>query len=130
LTVQQIQGGINGPDDLPGKPVATTAGSTAAAAARELRAGVLEVSRIEEAFKALHDKKVDAVVFDAPVLLYYAANRGKGRVQMVGGPFRKEDYGIVFPRNAALRKRVNVALLGMREDGTYQKLYDKWFTSK
>jgi polar amino acid transport system substrate-binding protein len=130
LTVQQIQGGINSPDDLPGKRVATTAGSTAAAAVRELRASVLEVGKIEDAYKALDDKKVDAVVFDAPVLLYHAAKEGKGKVQLVGAPFRKEDYGIAFPRNSALRKQVNVALLALREDGTYQKLYDKWFGSK
>jgi polar amino acid transport system substrate-binding protein len=130
LTVQQIQGGINGPEDLPGKAVATTAGSTAAVAVRELRADVLEVGKIEDAFKALADKQVEAVVFDAPVLLFYAARDGKGRVQLVGTPFRKEDYGIVFPRNSPLRKQVNVALLALREDGTYQKLYDKWFTNK
>jgi polar amino acid transport system substrate-binding protein len=130
LTVQQIQGGINGPDDLPGKTVATTAGSTAAAAARQLKASVLEVAKIEDAYNALNDKQVDAIVFDAPVLLYYAAREGRGRVQLVGAPFRKEDYGIVFPRNSALRKQVSVTLLGLREDGTYQKLYDKWFTSK
>lgn len=130
LTVQQIQGGINGPDDLPGKRVATTKGSTASAAARELRADVVEVGKIEDAYKALNDREVDAVVFDAPVLLYYAARGGKGRVQLVGAPFRKEDYGIVFPRNSALRKQVNVTLLALREDGTYQQIYDKWFTSK
>jgi polar amino acid transport system substrate-binding protein len=130
LTVQQIQGGINGPDDLPGKKVATTSGSTAAAAVRELRADVVEVAKIEDAYKALNDKQVDAVVFDSPVLLFYASRGGKGRVELVGAPFRKEDYGIVFPRNAALRKQVNVTLLSLREDGTYQRLYDKWFTNK
>jgi polar amino acid transport system substrate-binding protein len=130
LTVQQIQGGINGPDDLQGKKVATTKGSTAEAALRELRAQVYEVARIDEAFQALNDKQVDAVVFDAPVLLYYAAKEGKGRVHLVGTPFRKEDYGIVFPRNNPLRKQVSVALLELREDGTYQQIYDKWFTSK
>ena len=51
---------------------------------------------------AQQSSEVDAVVFDAPVLLYYAANEGKGRVHMVGTPFRKEDYGIVFrPRQSA-----------------------------
>jgi polar amino acid transport system substrate-binding protein len=128
--VQQIQGGINGPDDLQNKKVATTRGSTAATALRELRADVNEVAKIEDAYKALHDKQVDAVVFDAPVLLFYAAREGKGRVHLVGSPFRKEDYGIVFPRNNTLRRQVNIALLGLREDGTYQKLYDKWFASK
>lgn len=130
LTVQQIQGGINGPDDLPGKKVATTAGSTAATVLRDLRADVTEVGKIEDAYQALADKQVDAVVFDQPVLLYYAAKEGQGRVQLVGTPFRKEDYGFVFPRNGALRKQVNVVLLRLREDGTYQRLYDKWFTAK
>lgn len=130
LTVQQIQGGINGPDDLRGKRVATTKGSTAAAALHELKAQVHEVARIDEAYQALHDKQVDAVVFDSPVLLYYAAKDGKGRVHMVGTAFRKEDYGIVFPRNDPLRKQVNITLLALREDGTYQQLYDKWFASK
>ena len=44
LTVQQIQGGINGPDDLAGRKVATTRGSTAANVVRELRATVVEVA--------------------------------------------------------------------------------------
>ena len=130
LTVQQIQGGINGPDDLAGKRVATTRGSTAAIALRDLRAHVEEVDFIDDAYKALIEKQVDAVVFDAPVLLYYAANGGKGNVNLVGTPFRKEDYGIVFSPNSPLRKRVNNALLILREDGTYQKLYEKWFASK
>lgn len=130
LTVQQIASGINGPDDLAGKRVATTRGSTAATVVRQLGAQVVEVSAIDEAYAALGRKTVDAVVFDSPVLLYYAANEGKGRVTIVGSPFRKEDYGIVFPRGSELRNRVNVTLLRMREDGAYQRIYDKWFATK
>ena len=130
LTVQQIAGGINGPEDLAGKRVAVTAGSTAANVARELRAQAVEVRQINEAFDALHNGTVEAIVFDAPVLMHYAANEGKGRVQLVGAPFRKEDYGIVFPRGSSLRSEVNVALLRMREDGSYQRIYDRWFVSR
>jgi len=130
LTVKQIQGGITGPDDLPGKRVATTRGSTAVAYLREINARPIEVESIDSAYKALLDKSVDAVVFDAPVLQYFAAKAGKGQVQMVGALFRKEDYGIVFPPNSPLRKRVNDALLALREDGTYQQLYDRWFVNK
>src|SRR5262245_35463066 len=130
LTVQQIQGTINGPDDLQGKKVATTRGSTAAAQLATLRAQVIEVAGIEDAYQALLNKDAEAVVFDAPILLYYAANEGKGRVHMVGAPFRKEDYGIVFQAGNPLRKRVNNTLLALREDGTYQQIYDKWFATK
>jgi polar amino acid transport system substrate-binding protein len=70
LTVEQIHGDINGPDDLPGKRVATTLGSTAAAYLREEHARLQEFSTIDEAYRALLDNSVDAVVFDAPVLLF------------------------------------------------------------
>ena len=62
------------------------------------------------------------MVFDAPILLYYAANEGKGRVHLVGTPFRKEDYGIVFQAGNPLRKQVNNTLLTLREDGPNQQI--------
>lgn len=127
LTVQQIRGSINGPDDLDGRRIGTTHGSTSAAYLRERKALVEEFALIDEAYTALLDKKVDAIVFDAPVLLYYSVHDGKGRVQVVGGVFHKEDYGIVFPTNSPLRKQINEVLLALREDGTYEKLFRKWF---
>ena len=97
---------------------------------RELRAQVVEVERIDEAYKALNNRDVDAVVFDSPVLLYLRRQRGQGPRHMVGTPFRKEDYGIIFRPGNPLRRQVNATLLQLREDGTYQQIYDKWFTAR
>ncbi|MBN3908263.1 MAG: transporter substrate-binding domain-containing protein [Nostoc sp. NMS1] len=130
LTVQQLQGDIRSIDDLPGKIVATTAGSTAARYLQEHHISVLEVPKIEEAYNALQTKKADAVVFDAPVLLFYAANEGKGKVEIVGSILREESYGIILPNNSPYRKPINQALLNLKENGTYQSLYDKWFDAK
>lgn len=127
LTVQQLQGDIKGPDDLPGKSVATISGSTAAEYLRKNHVHVTEVAAIEQAYQALEKGQVQAVVFDSPVLLYYAANDGNGKVQVVGPIFRKEDYGIAVADSSPLRKRINMALLSLRESGEYQSLYDKWF---
>jgi len=129
LTVQQLQGDINGPEDLPGKQVAATTGSTSAAYLRQQNIQPLEFERIEQAYEALIRGQADAVVFDAPVVLFYAAREGKGKVNVVGTVFRKESYGIVFPQNSPYRRQVNAALLTLKENGTYQKLYDKWFSS-
>ncbi len=129
FTVQQLQGGISGPDDLPGKAVGTTTGSTSAAFLQTHGAKLQEFEKITDAFEALEKGKLDAVVFDAPVLLYYASTTGRGKVRVVGSMFKKENYGIVFPRGSELRKRVNEALLSMREDGSYDALYAKWFSA-
>lgn len=129
LTVQELQGNIKGPDDLPGKKVATTAGSTSARYLGAINAQVTTVSNINDAYDALKNGTADAVVFDAPVLLYYASHEGKGKVQVVGSVFHKENYGIVFPNNSPYRKEINQALLKVRENGTYDDLENKWFSS-
>jgi polar amino acid transport system substrate-binding protein len=127
FTVQQLTGGIQGPEDLPGKNVGTTAGSTAAAWLVEHNAKVTEFEKIDQIYAALERGDIEAIVFDAPVLLYYAANGGRGKVRVVGPIFKKENYGILFPRGSELRKIINASLLKMREDGTYDRLYDTWF---
>jgi len=84
LTVEQIRGAIEGPGDLPGKQVATIAHSTAADYFREQHAQVQEFATTDQMFKALLDKKVDAVVTAAPLLLYHATHEGKGLAKTVG----------------------------------------------
>jgi polar amino acid transport system substrate-binding protein len=130
FTVQQLQGGINGPDDLPGKLVGTTTGSTSATFLQSTGAKLEEFEKITDAFVALEKGKLDAVVFDAPVLMYYAKRAGRGKVRVVGSMFKKENYGIVFPRGSALRKKISESLLKMREDGSYDELYSRWFGSQ
>jgi polar amino acid transport system substrate-binding protein len=128
LTVQSLKGDINGPQDLIGRRVGTTTGSTAATYLKNLDIPPSEFQKIDQAFLALENKQLDAVVFDSPVLLYYAATAGRNKVRIVGPMLRKENYGILFPRGSALRKPVNEALLKLREDGTYDALYAKWFS--
>ena len=128
FTVEQLQGGISGPEDLPGKKVGTTTGSTSVTYLQSHGAKAEEYQKIDEAIAALEAGQLDAVVFDAPVLLYHAATKGRGKVRVVGRIFRKENYGILFPRGSELRKRINESLLKMREDGSYDDLFDRWFS--
>ena len=127
LTVEQIRGAIEGPSDLPGKQVATLAGSTAADYLRQQNAQVQEFATTDQVYKALLDKKVDAVVLPAPVLLYYAAHEGKGRVKTVGPEFNTAPAAIMVQLDSPLRRKINLALIALRENGTYQQIYDKWF---
>jgi polar amino acid transport system substrate-binding protein len=130
LTVEQLQSNIKGPQDLPGKRVATIAGSTSANYLSQQKVETKEFKQIDETFTALNNSDVDAVVFDAPILLYYAAHDGKGKVQVVGNIFRKESYAIALPNGSPYRKPINNALLSLQENGKYQEIYDKWFTNK
>lgn len=127
LTLQSLRGDIQGPGDLPGKHVATLAGSTSEDYLRDSNANVAPFSTIEQALAALSEGKVQAVVYDAPILAYYANSEGKNDTQLVGPVFRPESYGIAVQNNSAFRKRINLALLTLREDGTYDTLRAKYF---
>jgi polar amino acid transport system substrate-binding protein len=130
MTVQTLQGDIKSLDDLQNRTVATTAGSTAAEFLQEKHIKTLALDKIESAYDALLNNQADAVIFDAPVLMYYASHEGKGNVQLVGDMLREESYGIAVPNNSPYRKPINSALLKLRENGTYQALYDEWFKPK
>jgi polar amino acid transport system substrate-binding protein len=130
MTVQQLQGDITGPEDLPGKRIATVAGSTSAKYLKERELRPREYSQFTDAAKELEAGRVQAVVFDAPVLLFYSANAGKDKTHVVGPIFRKENYGIAFPAGSPWRRRVNYALLQLKERGEYDEIYAKWFDTE
>jgi polar amino acid transport system substrate-binding protein len=52
------------------------------------------------------------------------------RPRQVGPEFNSNDVGFDSPLKSPLRDKVDIALLSMREDGTYQRIYDKWFGAK
>ncbi len=130
LTVQEIRGDIHGPNDLPGKQVGTGKGTISVGYLRDHGANVQEFVRLDDMYQALLSKKVDAVFFAAPALLYYAANDGKGKVKIVGPEIYRQDAGFVFPVDSSLRRQVDSALLALRKDGTYDRIYKKWFGSE
>jgi polar amino acid transport system substrate-binding protein len=128
LTVKSIEGRIKGIDDLPGKRVVTVRGTTAA---KELAArGIDFVERpaIEDAYAMLSAKQADAIVFDAPVLLYRASHAGKGKERVVGSIFRAEPYGIALPNESELLEQVDATLLALNTDGTYTTIYNRYFS--
>ncbi len=127
LTVQSIRGGINSLEDLPGKRVITVDATTSAKALDELSIHYVTVKKIDEAYAQLDRGEVDAIVYDAPVLMYYANTAGRGRTKLAGSIFHQEFYGIAMPSGSPLREEINRTLLEIMSDGTYSNIYEKWF---
>jgi len=127
LTVQQLGGDINGPGDLPGKKVATISQTAVANYLAQQGINYVGVDTIDQAASLLEQGQVDAVVFDSPVLQYYATNHGNGKVKVVGPVFKTVFYGIAVPTGSPMRKQINEGLLSLVEDGTYEQIYQKWF---
>ena len=78
-------------------------------------------------YRAVESGRINAVVYDSPILQYYVAHEGSGSLRLVGSIFRKESYGILFSPNDPRRKLINEVLLRLRETGEYDMIYQKWF---
>jgi polar amino acid transport system substrate-binding protein len=130
LTLRELRGVINSVDDLPGKRVLGVANTTSTRVLTARAIAHTDTATVEDGLALLTAGQADALVFDAPVLLYYIAHEGRGQVQLAGGVFNPEAYGIAFPTGSSLREAVNVALLNIREDGTYTALYEKYFGNR
>ncbi|WP_036484387.1 transporter substrate-binding domain-containing protein [Myxosarcina sp. GI1] len=127
LTVQQLASSIEGPDSLDGKRIATVKGSTAAEYLANRPIKRIEFDLVEDAYESLEAERVDAVVYDAPVLQNYAVKDGVGKVRVVGPIFERQKYGIALKSNSPYREPINQALLEIIENGTYDEIYQKWF---
>jgi polar amino acid transport system substrate-binding protein len=127
LTMQRLKSNINGPQDLRGRRVAVVDGTTGLDYMKKERAYIDVFEGVDDAIAALVNGEVEAVVYDAPNLLYYANGEGKGKVTVVGKIFEPQDYGLALPQGSILRKKINLAILELIEAGEYERIKTKWF---
>jgi polar amino acid transport system substrate-binding protein len=140
---------ITAKEDLRGVRVGVQKGTTGADAAAELREefdGDLQINeydQINDAFSALLNNQVTAVVNDNTVSAEFVDGEGEGEVRFLEGegaavdagddapPYLTltvEEYGIAFRQDDdEFRQRVNEALAAIREDGTYDEIYNEYF---
>ena len=121
-------------DDLKGKTIAVQLGTTGALYAEKLKAKgavVKTFNTSDLACMELKNNGADAVISDLPVLQYFLKNGGSEYAKLAGEPLTAEDYGIVISKKKPeLAKEVDKALDALKKNGTYDKLYEKWFGSK
>lgn len=115
--------------DLEGKVVGGQVGTKQVQYAQEAKASqVKQFDSNSQAFMELNAKTVDAVVIDAPVGMYYLKQGADKDLKIVGTP--KESVGFAFAvkkDNKQLQESINKALKTIKENGTYDKIYNKWF---
>ncbi|WP_338216927.1 transporter substrate-binding domain-containing protein [Lacticaseibacillus salsurivasis] len=87
---------------------------------------VLQLSDYAQAFTALKSHQGDALTTDNGIL--YGMSQQDPRYVVVGGSFTKEPYGIAMNKGQTnLTNAMNKALKTLRQNGTYEKLINKWF---
>jgi ABC-type amino acid transport substrate-binding protein len=119
---------ITGLADLKGKVVAAQQGTTGLELGKE-KAEASELRPYPEgpdADNALKAGTVEAVIIDAPVAKQQAEELGG--IEIVEKVPTEETYGIAVSKdNTELVEQLNEGLKKTIEDGSYAKVYEKWF---
>jgi glutamine transport system substrate-binding protein len=123
---------INGLEDLEGKAIATRLGSTSSQFLKDSLddADINEYEQLDQAYLAVENGSVDAIMYDTPNVEYYISTTGDGVMKTVGDNYQAEDYGIAITQgNEDLVEAMNEALQTLRDNGTYDEIHEKWFGS-
>lgn len=130
IFVLQNTGNIAGIDDLKNKKVAIQAKDVT----KEIIDGIPNIAIMEkvnqqEALQALTSGEVDAYVGNRLTGIYYVQSFGLTEtVKIVGEPLYSTKYSIaVQSGNTALLQLLNSGLKAIKDNGTYEKIYRKWF---
>jgi ABC-type amino acid transport substrate-binding protein len=128
--------GIRNYEDLAGKTVATTAGTSDEKLLREmsmqkkLNLRIISARDHGEAFAALKSDRAVAFVMDDPLLYGKIAQEGaaRGEYKVTGTSLANETYGCMMRKGDPEFKRlVDDVIAGMQRSGEADKLYDTWF---
>ncbi|GAA4820997.1 glutamate ABC transporter substrate-binding protein [Tomitella cavernea] len=120
---------VRGPADLGGKTVCMAAGTTSIPSLWNVQpsARIMTVPSWGDCLVALQQRQVDAVSTDDTILAGMVAQ--DPNLMIVGDPIEQEPYGIGMHKgDDALVRFVNGTLERIRDDGTWQHIYDRWLT--
>jgi glutamate/aspartate transport system substrate-binding protein len=127
--------GISSINQLNGKTVATTTGTTSVQTLRRHeRANGVDFKEIlgkdhADSFLLLESGRADAFVMDGQILAGAISKSKKpSDFKIVGETLSVEPIAIMFRKNdPAFKKAVDDAIVGLMKSGDLAKMYDKWF---
>ncbi len=118
-------------DDLDGKKVGVQQGTTGKSYTEDNAPDGAEIVAFPsdaEMYSAIQAGQVDALLQDLPVNIEHTKS---GDYEIVEKYDTGESYGFAVKQgNTALRDAINEQLTKMRDDGTYDDIYNKYFSTK
>ncbi|RYL94303.1 basic amino acid ABC transporter substrate-binding protein [Sporolactobacillus sp. THM7-4] len=119
--------------DLKGKRIAVQTATTGQTAVEKIvgknNPSIKRFKTINLAIMELTSGGADAVVADNTVIEQYAKNNPGKNLKVITDKkaFDPEFYGLMYPKGSKLRADFNKAINKIYDNGTYTKIYKKWF---
>ncbi|HET7308378.1 MAG TPA: transporter substrate-binding domain-containing protein [Gammaproteobacteria bacterium] len=126
LTVGHLSGSIQGPQDLQSHTVAVVPDSTAAAYLKANRINAQGFADVPQTLAAVAAGRVDAAVYDAPILSFYVHRKFSGQLSVLPHTFERQDYAFIMPLGSQLRKPINEQLVKVIQSPGWQNVLNDY----
>lgn len=136
IIVVRKDSGITKKSDLEGKLLATQQSSSSIDKIKEDPSGIYDKLGDElvlypsnnNAFLDLEAGRVDAIVVGEVYGRYYIKESGKDSFAILEEDFGSEETAVAMQKgNTELKEKIDQTLAEMKEDGTFDTIYEKWF---
>lgn len=128
---------IQSKEDLAGQVVATQQASATLDAMEADETGIVEkfdggepilYPTFTDVFNDLESGRSDAIVVDEVLGRYIMKQKGSEKFNVLTDNFGDEEYGVgIRKEDTALQEAINEGLVEIKENGTYDTIYQKWF---
>ena len=111
LTVGQLSDRVSSAADLGGMRIASVPSSTSASWLARQKFGYTKAQDVDAALADLAAGRVDAVVYDAPLLRWDIQQHYHGKLKVLPLVLERQDYAFALPTGSRLREPINTSLL-------------------
>jgi ABC-type amino acid transport substrate-binding protein len=130
LTVGELSGKIQGPEDLAQARTLTVTGSTSAQFLTAHHYEHQALPDLATALQRLAEGGADAVVYDAPILRYLLLQGLSDQLKVLPGSFEPQDYGIALAPGSSLREPINRDLLELLREPLWQEILFRYLGNR
>jgi polar amino acid transport system substrate-binding protein len=111
LTVKHLQGAVHGFSDLSAVRVGAVIGTSTETTLSRMQIKYRKFATPQDGLKALRARRLDAFVYDKPLLTWVVRQNFSSSVELLETTFEPQEYAFAVPIDSPLRKPVGVAIL-------------------
>lgn len=126
LTIQKINTNIHSLRDLDNMRIATLNGSTSETFLKNNGYMIKTYANVKDGLQGITEDKVDAMVYDAPLLQYFIETEFKGDIEISPAIFQRQDYGFAIAQDSELREPFNRVLLRIVRNESWREKLEKY----
>src|SRR5271169_3588096 len=121
LTIKHLQGTVHNVADLSTVRVGAVSGTSTEDTLTRLRISYRKYATPQDGLRALSAARIDALVYDKPLLAWIIQQNFSSSVELVDATFDPQEYAFAITGNNPLRTPVNVAVL----DATHSEWWEQ-----